>query len=512
MNASGTGTSGLGVLMAIALILVPIGGAEAAVNFASTEQFRFAGPTGPPEIDATIVADDFDRDGSPDVVAAGSEQSAFLRGDGRGGFRPGGREPLKPGAPFAEFHEVEAASLNGDSNPDLVAATGTFFEGSVSSMLGNGDGRFTSGPSAQVEGDAESLAVADLDGDGDDDVAVAVRGLGLTGVQVLRGDGTGAFAPSSTHDLEGNCCGAVTIAQLDGNGSPDIATLDPFGALHVLLADGSGGFAQQAPIAVTDARGPYLDSLDTADLNGDGATDIAISNTSDRRPAVHVLLGDGLGGFAAQPPIPVRFQESAGTGPDNLTLAEIDRTAGLDAVIGSQDLRQGAFLVLSGDGAGDFGSQVSFAAHMGPSAVTVGDFDRDGLADLAGANHYEALSITTMLGRRGRVTCDGKTADFVGQEPGETRGYKDRSRENDSAFGGPERDVISTGAGADNAFGGQGNDAICGGAAGDRLLGVKGDDVLLGGRGPDSLNGGSGEDTCVGAGGDDRLRSCERVR
>jgi hypothetical protein len=34
------------------------------------------------------VAEDFDRDGSVDLVAAGSDQSAFLHGDGRGRFKP----------------------------------------------------------------------------------------------------------------------------------------------------------------------------------------------------------------------------------------------------------------------------------------------------------------------------------------------------------------------------------------------------------------------------------------
>ena len=80
---------------------------------------------------------------------------------------------------------VAVADLNGDGHPDLVVANcqtlfnqsicdDSFTSGSVSVLLGNGDGTFQAAVSYSLGGNgATSVAVADLNGDGHPDLVVA---------------------------------------------------------------------------------------------------------------------------------------------------------------------------------------------------------------------------------------------------------------------------------------------------------------------------------------------------
>jgi Ca2+-binding RTX toxin-like protein len=92
-----------------------------------------------------------------------------------------------------------------------------------------------------------------------------------------------------------------------------------------------------------------------------------------------------------------------------------------------------------------------------------------------------------------RVTCEGKTATYVG-----TSG-------DDEYFGTPDDDVIVGGSGSDYLSGGGGDDTICGNAGGDHLAGGGGHDVLVGGAGDDKLTGGAGDDHLKAGAGSDRL-------
>jgi hypothetical protein len=492
------------ILVTLAAGLVPAASAHAAVDLGPVEQFRFPAGTGLPQIDSTLAAADFDGDGNVDLLGAGSDKAAFLAGDGEGGFDPARRDPLRTNG---EYREIEPADLNGDGNLDLVVAQGDF-EQSVATFLGNGDGTFTRRSATDLSEEPESVAVGDVDGDGDVDAV----STGFGNVQVLRNDGTGNLTADPAIDAPGNCCDAIALGRLDGDADLDVAAADPFGSLIVLLGDGAGGFAVQPEVPVLNGRGPYFASLEIADLNGDGAADVTVYNDRDRKATLHVLLGNGAGGFAVQPATPVRFHVSGGTGPDALTLADLDGDGELDAVVGGEDLDNGPVSILTGDGAGGFGDQVSFSAHMGPSALATGDFDEDGRADVAGANFYDALSVTTLLGGEGTTECRGEPAQYVGFAPGETSAAKGKPREDDVTNGSSADDVISTGAGEDAPFGNKGDDVICGGAGGDFIRSHVGDDVLVGGPGPDRLNGGSGNDVCIGGGGADKLHNCEEER
>src|SRR5579864_6198422 len=206
-------------------------------------------------------------------------------------YDSGGTSPLS----------VVAADVNGDGKLDVIVANSV--SGTVGVLLGNGDGTFLPVVLYSSGGlRAESIVAADLNGDGKLDLVVASCvpsgsncGSGLVGV--LLGNGDGTFQPAVTYSTGPFSATAVAVADLNGDGKPDliaINTVSTFG-LGVLLGNGDGTFQ---PVVTTNFNGT-ASSIATADVNGDGKMDVVmvacvISGTScASRPSV--LLGNGDG-------------------------------------------------------------------------------------------------------------------------------------------------------------------------------------------------------------------------
>src|SRR5437667_48411 len=181
-----------------------------------------------------------------------------------------------------QSYSVAVAHVNGDGKPDLLMANA---DGSVRVLLGNGDGTFQSTVSYKSGGAfADSVAVADVNGDGKPDLLVAncaeigvntcAQGDGVIGV--LLGNGDGTFQPVVSYSSGGNTALSVAVADVNGDGKPDLVMAIAFyNTVAILLGNGNGTF--QA--ATTCGSGGILPrSVAVADLNGDGKPDVAVSN------------------------------------------------------------------------------------------------------------------------------------------------------------------------------------------------------------------------------------------
>src|SRR4029077_3275294 len=117
---------------------------------------------------------------------------------------------------------IATADLNGDGKQDLVVATGESNDvGSISVLLGNGDGTFQAHHVYSASSLVLSVAIGDFTGDGILDVAVSNSNSASVGVFAGKGDGT--FPKRIDYTVGGPLPTAVVVADFNRDRKPDVA-------------------------------------------------------------------------------------------------------------------------------------------------------------------------------------------------------------------------------------------------------------------------------------------------
>ena len=267
-----------------------------------------------------------------------------------------------------EPHSVAIGDLNGDGIPDL--ATANVHNGTVSVLLGTGDGTFGPATHLAVGSFPIKVAIGDLNGDGKPDLAVA-NALDHT-VSILLGTGTGSFGTATNFPVQGQAV-SVAIGDFNGDGRPDLAVVNVHnGTVSVLLGNGNGTFGAATNFDV----GSFAIEVAIGDLNGDGNLDLAVTNGSSN--TVSILLGTGTGAFGPATNL------SLGDSPYSVAIGDLNGDGKPDLAV-TIALSNNVSILL-GNGDGTFGAATNFDVGTEPRSVAIGDLNGDGKPDLAVVN------------------------------------------------------------------------------------------------------------------------------
>jgi len=235
-----------------------------------------------------------------------------------------------------------------------------------------------------------AVVAGDFKGDGSMDFAVADQASGS--VLILLGSTNGTLYSANSYPV-GSASG-IASGDFNGDGKLDLVVANGASqTVTILLGNGDGTFTVSPS---TPATGAYPASLVVADFNGDGKLDLAVVNMCGSNPlmcypaaapqgpfVLTILLGNGDGTFTPTPTSP-----TVGNQPSYMTAGDFNGDGLIDLAV--SNMGDGTVTILMGNGDGTFTPTTNPpTTGTEPQGIIAADFNGDGALDLAVVNQID---------------------------------------------------------------------------------------------------------------------------
>lgn len=336
----------------------------------------------PMDLPSLVAKGDLDLDGDDEVVTAALDEPRAIV---LGALAPtdGTDDPVLGSITEIDFRDrvladgeiqrhvsaLHIADVDADGKLDVIAAvTGGIkiaFNDSVAGQAPSFSVLPISGVFAEGQG-GHDIAVTDVDADGLLDLIVAYDTDQQ--LRVARGMGGRQFEPATATNVSPGGPGGLAVGDFDGSGRVQVAVSVLEQAVIRFFAPDANG---QLVFVRDEAVGAVPTRLDVTDLNGDGASDLVVSNSDADSLSLLVAVG---GGVFNRTDVPV------GASPLALLTEDLNRDGNPDILVASLIGRE--FRVLLGDGSGGVSQSIAFPGVFTAVDAELLDLNGDTLPDL----------------------------------------------------------------------------------------------------------------------------------
>ncbi len=342
---------------------------------------------------------DFNLDGKPDLAAIISNAvSVFMNTTPTGNGSPSfsGNTNFSMGTLTGQ--SIFIGDFNGDGKPDLVAGSNGLAKISVF-LNTTTPGGYPPSFSAKVDLATNGLisfvvSIADLNGDGKPDLAVATSGSAIS--VFINTTTPGSSTPSFTSKTDftvGNTTRTVGLCDLNGDGKPDLVSGSSItSTASVLFNTTTPGALTPTFTARTDfAIGTTPRSISFSDVNGDGKPDILAGNAGSN--SVSILLNTTPTGNST-PSFSAKTDFTTGTNPQSLSTGDLNNDGKPDfAVLSVASNIVSVFLNTTSTGSSTptYAPRVDLSTGTSPKSVSISDLNGDGKPDLVVSSNSPSL-------------------------------------------------------------------------------------------------------------------------
>ncbi|MBX7046209.1 MAG: T9SS type A sorting domain-containing protein [Ignavibacteria bacterium] len=350
-----------------------------------------------------IAIADFNLDGKLDV-AAGNTSSSFISI-----FL--NYTTIGSSIPFLQRNDIptfnttnyftKAADLNGDGKPDLIG--GSYGSGIISVFI-NTTNPGDATPSFYARADFDCLvyggAITDINGDRKPDILTSgyTNAVKIMMNTMTLGTSPASFSPKIDF-IAGNPPVSVCSADYNLDGKADLATCsNQDTSVSVLMNNTTpGNVAPSFSSEIKFKTGLNPSGICTADFNGDGKPDLAsVNKNSD---SLSILLNTTTPGISS-PSFTTKKNFATGASPFNVCTGDFNLDGLQDLActnFGNNSISVFLNTTSPGSNIASFSVKTDFSTNINPYGIVAKDFNGDGKIDLAFINGNLAGTISVYL-------------------------------------------------------------------------------------------------------------------